>query len=658
MTKKVLIILILITGIKGYCSTIDTTIFDSELEKSTFLKLAGSSNIDTVDLFISLGYDNNEANIKSEINSYVRKLKASANTTNTKRLLKTIYQSVHSNFFRKYTEDTYFDNIFSTGEYNCVTASALYALILNRFGIKYNIKETPSHVYLIADPQQTSYKIETTLPSGGLIRYDDKFKKSFIDYLHENKIISDEEYNDGTINNLFTRYYETDKSINLKELAGVQYYNKAISQLNDKKYMEASKNIEKAEFLYSSDFISYLKNIIYANILNNEILEKNYNGKYLANYINSNPKNFTAIQYGKDYFNNISNEMVINHPDIENYTRYFTNLITYLNDSIQQEDFQQAYYTFMGYHHYCKYNYQSALKDLEKSYRINPDNMRTKQLISEASIKYLIVDNKYESRIDSVEVYFQKYDFLKHDKSLQQFLIYCYAKVISTYFQNNNLFLGDRYLNRLELFIKDNPDIELSEEYIGSVYSEAAAYYVRKQKYNTAMNILKKGLNLIPNSGMLKSRLETIGNSKGSLYAYKKSNASKSDNSKYYSTLSYVKANNEKINNNIEKYIYGKWTTYKIIKNGVQVNFPVEEGFTMYFMKAKKIKYVSEGEVLIGNWDYDKTTCTLILTTDDDDLGNIYIMVTEINSSMIKGLMFFGGDTEDSNEILFKSVKD
>ncbi len=76
MTKKVLIILILITGIKGYCSTIDTTIFDSELEKSTFLKLAGSSNIDTVDLFISLGYDNNEANIKSEINSYVRKLKA------------------------------------------------------------------------------------------------------------------------------------------------------------------------------------------------------------------------------------------------------------------------------------------------------------------------------------------------------------------------------------------------------------------------------------------------------------------------------------------------------------------------------------------------------------------------------------------------------
>jgi hypothetical protein len=190
------------------------------------------------------------------------------------------------------------------------------------------------------------------------------------------------------------------------------------------------------------------------------------------------------------------------------------------------------------------------------------------------------------------------------------------------------------------------------------VYSEAAAYYVRKQKYNTAMNILKKGLNLIPNSGMLKSRLETIGNSKGSLYAYKKSNASKSDNSKYYSTLSYVKANNEKINNNIEKYIYGKWTTYKIIKNGVQVNFPVEEGFTMYFMKVKKIKYVSEGEVLIGNWDYDKTTCTLILTTDDDDLGNIYIMVTEINSSMIKGLMFFGGDTEDSNEILFKSVKD
>ena len=79
--------------------------------------------------------------------------------------------------------------------------------------------------------------IESTTPGNGTVAFNDKMKKEFVAYLHNNKIISDYEFNNNSTDELFKEHYSKDKSINKSQLAAIQYYNKGIFLMNDEKYI-------------------------------------------------------------------------------------------------------------------------------------------------------------------------------------------------------------------------------------------------------------------------------------------------------------------------------------------------------------------------------------------------------------------------------------
>lgn len=651
-------ILIAVICTNGFCSKIDTTIFDSGFEKELFIKVSDSAEIDPIDYFLSLGYSDNYLSIKTTVNSFVANLQSKyAGEAGSKKQLKDIYKSVHSEFLKKYDADKYFSDIFSTGEYNCVTASALYALILDRLKIDYIIKRTPDHVYIIADPDNSDFLIETTKPIGGLIQFDDKFKKNYVDYLRDNKLVSEDEFRNQSVDDLFSAHYTTDKTIDIKKLAGIHYYNKGISQLNDKKYLMASRNFEKAEMLYTSEIISFMMNIAIANVLNDESLQKSYNGKTLAKYLNSNSGNGILIQFGKDYFKEISDEMIINHPNIEKYNRYFTDLNFSLNDSIERDDFYQTYYSSIGYYHFCKSNYLIALNNLEKTYAINPDNVRTKLLISESALKYLIVDNNYESRIDSIELYFKKFPFLIETESLQRFLTYCYSKIISSNYSTDNSKKGAKFLSNFESFASENKGIDLDPDLVGTIYCAISAYYVRNNKYSTAVDYLETGLKLTPNSYEIRHSLNTIENVRGVLFDINGSESNKSGNPNTKIILSRTNTNKSRINETIDSYLFCTWFTDQMIEKGELIEMPVRERMNLTFFKNHKIVFHHGVEESTGFWNYDNNTCTLNIIVNGNPT-TIHFRISEINSLKMKALIYFNHDYDDAKEVLLKSVRE
>lgn len=208
-------------GMNGYGAVPDSTLYNSDFEKYVFTRLAALSSIDSIDLFIALDYKPANADISKRVEIYADDLKNKVNQLPVAKKLKTVYKAVHSSFLTKYNEDIYFNDIFSSGEYNCVTASALYAFILTKLDIPYVIKETPNHVYLIADPNSTGFLIETTLPGEKIVQMDEKFKNNYVEYLHNNKIISNEDFQNKSTDQLFYEFYSKDKTISLKELAGI-----------------------------------------------------------------------------------------------------------------------------------------------------------------------------------------------------------------------------------------------------------------------------------------------------------------------------------------------------------------------------------------------------------------------------------------------------
>ncbi|MCD4835008.1 MAG: hypothetical protein K8R31_14515 [Bacteroidales bacterium] len=653
MSKKLLIVFILFFSLKGNCTQIDTTIFDSDFEKDIFLKFIESSDINPIDLFIAINLKNGNQKINKQLNDYFIKLESTnISQLKAKKKLKTIYNSVHNDFLKKYNGETFFGDIFSIGEFNCVSASALYSLVLSHFKVEYIIKETSTHVYLIADPENTSFLIETTLPSDGLYYFDDKFKRNYIEYLCDNKIISKKEFNNKSISDLFNEHYIKDETIDLYKLAGLQYYNKGISLYNLEDYNNSLKNFEKAEILHPSDLIRFMKNGAIANILNNENLKNDFSGKLLAKFINNNSQNSITIKYCQDYFDNISNEMIMNHPDIDRYDAYFKEFIEYVKDSIDIDNIYQSYYSFKGYYYYSNFNYYSALQEFEKTYNINSSNIRTKQFISEIALKYLVNENNYESTIDSITMYTEKFDFLKNDNILQKYAGFCYAQIIGSSFQYDDFEKGSDYLNRFEAFLKQTPNLKISNEYIGYAYGQVATYYFRKYNYNLAERSLLKGLEISPNSNELKQRLKTLKDASGELNGY---TGVYSDNEKYKNASVRAKENRININKNVSKFLVGKWKMDKYIENGYEVKATGEHSFILNLLKSKNVIFTEGTNHHTGTWSYDNNTCNLKLKESEyGDYMNLLIL--EINDKKIIGLMYFEDDYTEVIDVIFKLV--
>ena len=185
--------------------------------------------------------------------------------------IKFLYQAVHDRFFTKYELKNSFRDIFTGGRYNCVSATALYGILFNQLEIPYQIKELPTHVYLMAYPHTARVLVESTDPSGGFYAFNEPFKRSFVDQLAKNKLISQAEHRNNSINTLFDKYYFKDETINLDQLVGIQYTNQALYALEEENLREAYHQLEKAFLFRPSEKTAFLLKLLAINEVRSQI---------------------------------------------------------------------------------------------------------------------------------------------------------------------------------------------------------------------------------------------------------------------------------------------------------------------------------------------------------------------------------------------------
>ena len=637
----------------GICSTPDSALFSSSFEQRVFLQLGSANAPEPVELFMALGYSNENEGIPSKINETVRSLQARTGKFPLSKKLKILYKTVQDEFLEKYTEDAYFNDIFENGNFNCVTASALYAILLSRLNIPYVIKEMPDHVYLIADPDHTGFLIESTLPTKGVVAFDDKFKSSYIEFLYNNKIISADEYMNTSLEELFASHYTSDKTVTLTQLAGIHYYNKGAVLYNKAMYSESLKNYEKAQLLYDSDVIAYMKSNATTNILYQENQNRKYQGKTLAGYVNSSDANAMALQYARDYFNTVTNELVINHPDINAYDAYFRDFAGNIHIA-DTADFYQTYYTFRGIYLYSIFDYFHALVSLQKAWQVNRENIRTQQLVSEIIAKYLVNDNNYRTGIDSMKVYFSAFPFLKKDNVFRQFMVYCYARTASACYELHDAKQGNEIIQKMESFLMNNPGLEADESNIVHAYAGAGMYYLEKSQYDLAEKYLRKGLQYVPDAMDLKYMLKSIVSIRGDAYVYAETLPDKSGMKVYMNALTYARENTAAINATVSRYLQGTWKMTRFVREGEEV--PVGGALILFrLLDNHKVLYAGKGKEDSGTWKYNEDYCILELKNDKETVP-LHLIINDISHELIKGVMYSGEVFDQSAEAEFKAV--
>lgn len=187
--------------------------------------------------------------LQAEIDHY-RKVKR--RYKDERAFLKHIFKRTHRKFLDFYTPYTDFYSIFESGKYNCLSASALYAWQLHALGYEVKILESETHVLISTEADGKPVLFEATNPNQGFI--DDEN----IINAHLKQV---EEYTQ-----LPGRFYRLQlngfESVDLKQLAGLQYFNHAAKAFNQGNYLEATEAVEKGKLLYNGRHVQALASLL------------------------------------------------------------------------------------------------------------------------------------------------------------------------------------------------------------------------------------------------------------------------------------------------------------------------------------------------------------------------------------------------------------
>ena len=242
------------------------------MQKATVLLLllisfAAQSQTDLGSLLATNGTDvATKEKAKERLQSFIQPLASSH--LSGQHLLRKTFKKLHTTFLKKYEAYADFDKVFSTGHFDCLTATALFSQVLDQLNFSYNIIETNYHIFIIVDTENGAVLIETTDRFGGFVTAADEISKRSGDY-RKNQFTEDH-----SKKNFYRYSFNLYQKITPEKLTGLLYFNQAVKAYNRHDWMVSSKSIEKANALYASPRCEALGTILIQTILETSMLEK------------------------------------------------------------------------------------------------------------------------------------------------------------------------------------------------------------------------------------------------------------------------------------------------------------------------------------------------------------------------------------------------
>jgi hypothetical protein len=421
--------------------------------------------------------------------------------------VKIIYSGVQDELLRKYNAKATFNQIFLKGEYNCVTASMLYGIMLLRYNIPFEVKETPEHVYLVTKPGKKSMMLESTDPVLGYVSYNDTYKEHFIKYLQDHKMISSDELVKNGIDSIFNRFYFPHTSIGLKELAGIQYSNNAIFALQENNFRTAFDQLQKSYFLYPSEKSRYLAFSTLSLLLLNASYQNEEDWNYYVCYSRLKGGIISNDAF-KSEFSRMTQKILIEKSNPEKFHKAYQFISNGITDTSLRKDISAIYNFEMAKYHLTTNRIIEAFPYIEEAYRLTPENFDVKNLFF--STFYLRLGYCSEDEgLEFIQKYSERYEQLRNDSRLISMMTEYYLRKASSAYDDEKWEDGNKFLVKYEEIADTYPG-GINEYQVEEVYITIAAHYFKVNNVKRSKEYILKGLKYYPSSFRLQKSLKTV----------------------------------------------------------------------------------------------------------------------------------------------------
>lgn len=476
--------------------------FHSDFERQAIKDFIEDSS-NALNLFLAI--DENMTNEKAKLNKeiylsiYSDLAQKKIETKKINKKIKLSYSNVHKRFLKKYNDNEYFPEIFKTGTYNCVSASMLYALVFSKLEIPYRVKASSNHVYLVANPGANSTVIETTNPNFEKAIFNGEFKRNYVSYLRTSKLINESEYKNKSIEEIFEEKFKEVKDAEFHNLPGFQYYNKALTKLQNNNIEDALMLIQKAYYFYPDNQV---KTLLHTALLY-QIEKCNFDKVSDIDFI-AQLSRFENIDLNT--INGIFNNIVINKLQYTDKEQFCDSLCKRLISRISDQKVIDE--INFSYNMQMSYRYQNSDKVepyITKALEIKDNFVDANKIMENYIFRKLNSIHEPYALLDSINKLEKRCDSERLAPSFKEYKLIAFLKIADYLYGQNKITEGNKYLKKFEERFEPpiiNPSLGYS---ISDAYRSIAIYYYYRGSKSKAKSYVDKGLKYVPNSRSLES---------------------------------------------------------------------------------------------------------------------------------------------------------
>lgn len=493
--------------------TIKEIAYSSNYERKAFDEYFIKKTNQVLPLFLSVNSamdDANAKNINDQINSIVLSIQsAGVDGKKPDKKIKTVYDKVHNPLLKKYELENRFHEIFSSGNYNCVTATALYAMVFDQLSIPYEIKEEPTHVYLLGFPNKENIIVETTAPLFGYITFTEDFKDRFVTNLKKQKVIGSEEAEKKSTEELFNKYYFKNEKIAVRELIGLHYINDALFMRDKGKWKEGYYQLEKAYLFYPSQRCKYLLMAFNNEVVAKEKLPPQEKAVFVGKLSRFNDQGITPEMI-KGEFINMTQEILFRENNKTAYQECYNVLISKIQDNDLKREIDFIYNYENGRAFYNLGNYQKSKPFIGKAMALQPNNIDLGGMFIGLIVQSMRSNTNEKEVLDSLNNYKSKYPSLTQFNNFNSLLANALLANYGLAYDKNDLATAKSHKESFEKLMRENTDLVMVPGIVGKAYSSICSYYFKKGQKAKAREVLEEGLKLSPDNYQLRMRLQMI----------------------------------------------------------------------------------------------------------------------------------------------------
>jgi hypothetical protein len=174
--------------------------------------------------------------------------------------LRKMFRRVQRSILKRYVPYTDFSAMFTEGKFDCLTATTLYAHLLESLSYRFDVIETNYHIFLLVHTGEGEVMLETTDPVGGFVTDAGTIAARTGDYQRNELKPNGAGYSYPYQCNLFQR-------VSTEQLSGLLQFNRAVKAYNQGDWISCAASLAKAQERYDNPRIRELCHILMRTLL-------------------------------------------------------------------------------------------------------------------------------------------------------------------------------------------------------------------------------------------------------------------------------------------------------------------------------------------------------------------------------------------------------